>query len=519
MSRLKTLQLTVALVVTAAIGPILAAEYLAYQQGLRIESEHVLRYVNNVIHRSDRTVEQINESKSLISSEFLNENCSDQMIEKMRSIALEMEFVEVVGHINGNLIHCSSLGWHVPPIDIGPPDLVSRNNNFVRASLHFPLSPNAPMVSLDQDGFIAIANRSLSIDLSDEEAGVRFATFTPTTGEIRSSKGEINPEWIARLGQAQAITFIDDKFIVGVGRSNEISLTAAVAAVPLEALHQRVNEFTWLMIPIGIFTGLLLAALIIFFARQRLSFNAELKLALRRNEFFVVYQPIVRLEDQKIIGAEALLRWQRRDGSVTMPDAFIGPAEESGLITQITSQLVELVEKDVVSYFNNYPNFKIAINISAADLESPNTQPLIEHLSRTIEGECSVEITERVLLDAEHSAKRIEALRQANISVALDDFGTGYSSLSYLQTLQFDCLKIDKIFVDAINTEAATNHVVLHIIEMAKTLGLAIQAEGVETKEQAIFLRERNVEFAQGWLYGKPVRASDFHSAFASSIE
>ena len=88
-----------------------------------------------------------------------------------------------------------------------------------------------------------------------------------------------------------------------------------------------------------------------------------------------------------------------------------------------------------------------------------------------------------------------------------------------MQTLQFDCLKIDKIFVDAINTEAATNHVVLHIIEMAKTLGLAIQAEGVETKEQAIFLRERNVEFAQGWLYGKPVRASDFHSAFASSIE
>lgn len=518
MTRTRTLQLTVALAVLSAIAPIFAAVYLAYQQGLRLETEHVMRYVNDVIHRSDRTVFQVNESKSLIHAEFANATCSERMIERMRTVALEREFVELVGHINGNLMDCSSLGWHDTPIDLGPPDQTTRVGNSLRANLQFPLAPTTPMVSLDRDGFVAIANRSLSIDLSDENVGVRFATFTPTTGEIRSGKGVINPDWIDRLGQEHQTTFIADGFIVGAGRSEDIALTAAIAAIPLQVLNQRINAIIWLMGPIGLFTGLLLAALVVFLARQRLSFSAEIKLALKRNEFFLVYQPIVRLHDEKIIGAEALVRWQRRDGSVTMPDVFIGQAETAGLITEITKQVIALAQKDVRTYFDAYPQFKIAINISAADLESVEINPLLERLASNIKGECCFEITERVLLDAKHSAQRIEALRKANISVALDDFGTGYSSLSYLQTLQFDYLKIDKIFIDAINTEAATNHVVLHIIEMAKTLGLALQAEGVETVEQARFLSERNVEFAQGWLFGKPVRASEFSGKYSSAI-
>ncbi len=518
MTRVKTLQFTIALAVISAIGPVLAAEYLAYQQGLRIETEHVLRYVNDVLHRSDRTTFQLNESKGQIYAEFSGQDCSDQMIARMSSVALEKEFVEVIGHIDGNFMDCSSLGWHSPPIDLGPPDQTTRVGNSLRADLHFPLAPSVSLVSLDRDNFVAIANRSLSIDLSDEETGVRFATFTPTTGEIRTSNSEIEAQWMMRLGQEKQVSFITEGFIVGVGRSEDIWLTAAVAAIPLSVLHERVSEFTWLMVPIGLFTGLLLAAAVAFFARQHLSIGAEIKLALRRKEFYVVYQPIVRLHDKKIIGVEALLRWQRCDGTITMPDVFISEAENLGLITQITHQLIGLVEKDARHYFNDFPNFKIAINISAADLESEQTRPLIEDLADKIQGACTVEITERVLLDAQHSADRIEALRKGRTSVALDDFGTGYSSLSYLQTLQFDFLKIDKIFVDAINTQAATNHVVLHIIEMAKTLGLAIQAEGVETEEQARFLAQRNVEFAQGWLFGKPVRAGDFAEKFAGAI-
>lgn len=518
MTRSRTLQLSIVLVVLSVLGPIVAAVYLACQQGLRIETEQVMRYVNDVIHRSDRTVAQINDAKNTIYTEFANATCSEQMIERMRTVALEKEFVEVIGHIDGNLMNCSSLGWHDSPVDLGPPDQITRTGNSLRADLHLSLAPTVTMVSLDRDGFIAIANRSLSIDLSDANVGVRFATFTPTTGKIRSSKGEVNPAWIERLGQDRQTSFIADGFIIGVGRSENSVLTAAIAAVPLQVLNQRVNAFIWLMSPIGLFTGLLLAAIVAFLARQRLSFSTDIKLALKRHEFFLVYQPIVRLHDEKIVGVEALVRWQRRDGSITMPDMFIGPAEQAGLITAITERVIALVEKDVSEYFTDYPQLKIAFNISAADLESVEISPQLTRLAAKIKGECCVEITERVLLDAKHSTQRIEALRSTNIAVALDDFGTGYSSLSYLQTLQFDYLKIDKIFIDAINTEAATNHVVLHIIDMAKNLGLALQAEGVETVEQARFLSERNVEFAQGWLFGRPVRASEFSEKFASAI-
>jgi len=155
----------------------------------------------------------------------------------------------------------------------------------------------------------------------------------------------------------------------------------------------------------------------------------------------------------------------------------------------------------------------IAINVSATDMQSGR---VIDFLDQAL-GDTGIrneqiwlEATERGFIDIRSATSTLERARQAGHSIAIDDFGTGYSSLQYLQGLPLDALKIDKSFVDTINRETATSTVILHIIQMAKELGLFTVAEGVETAEQVEFLKHQDVDYAQGWYYSKALYAADF---------
>jgi sensor c-di-GMP phosphodiesterase-like protein len=169
---------------------------------------------------------------------------------------------------------------------------------------------------------------------------------------------------------------------------------------------------------------------------------------------------------------------------------------------------MDLVAHDIFGLVRRYPDFRISFNFSSTDLQSPEIVPALqEFLRRTSVDSANIviEATERGFLSPELTSQVIRDIRALGVQVAIDDFGTGYSSLSYLTTLEVDYLKIDKIFVEAVDTDAATSQVALHIIEMAKSLNLAITAEGIETPAQAEFLRRHGVSFGQGWLFGKPM--------------
>jgi len=240
--------------------------------------------------------------------------------------------------------------------------------------------------------------------------------------------------------------------------------------------------------------------------------NAILQ-GIRRRQFVAWMQPIVSLESGRCIGAEALARWKLEDGTVVTPDTFIPMAESLGLIQPITDEVVRSVFKGVGALLARRPDLHVSINLTGEDLGGTRVLDTLkaELAKYAVRPEqIWFEAVERALMDTVISAPVLEAFRAAGHRVFIDDFGTGYSSLSYLHELPVDGIKIDQSFIRAFARGDALNKIVPHIIEMARSLDLAMVAEGVETEAQARYLRERGVQYAQGWLYAKAMPPNDF---------
>ncbi len=286
-----------------------------------------------------------------------------------------------------------------------------------------------------------------------------------------------------------------------------------VAIEPLDAFWGRYTVS--FMIGTGI--ALVLVALWVYgvwrYTRHRLSLGSQLREALARGQLRAHYQPVIDLRTGRCSGAEALARWTLRGGEAIGPDTFIPLAEREGLSAEVTLAILSAVFRDLGGVLAGSTPLGINVNLMPADLTTDRfARALEEGLQRGQLGASAIklEITERALINTDSSRAMIKRLRERGHEVAVDDFGTGYSSLSYLSSFELDVLKIDKSFVDAIGTGAATSHVIIHVIEMARSLGLRTVAEGVETNEQREWLIEHGVDYAQGFLFSRPLNAEDF---------
>jgi sensor c-di-GMP phosphodiesterase-like protein len=295
-----------------------------------------------------------------------------------------------------------------------------------------------------------------------------------------------------------------------------------VAVDTIDRFWSRYGPILMTAAGLGLMLAIIWIYLVLRYSRHRLSLSTELREAVRGGRVLAYYQPVIELSSGRCVGAEALARWIREDGEMVRPDIFIPLAEQAGLVPEITLAIVTATLQDLGKLLKEHPELCININLAPEDLTSVSfSSALSRSLDTTGVAPASIklEITERAMVDTEASRQIIRNFRMRGHQIAVDDFGTGYSSLAYLQALELDTLKIDKSFVDAIGTEAVTNHVIGHVIEMAKSLELDMVAEGIETTKQANWLIEQGVEYGQGFFYSRPLPASDFQYFFHKSDE
>lgn len=240
-----------------------------------------------------------------------------------------------------------------------------------------------------------------------------------------------------------------------------------------------------------------------------LKLETRLKGALERDEMLLYYQPKVAVEDERVVGFEALIRWNDVDEHLVSPAEFIPIAEQSGGIVPLGEWVIwNACEHLAAMQKRPGPTPKVSVNLSSLQFRQPNLVEMVTQgmaLFGVNPANLDLELTESVVMsDVEASVETLTKLKALGVSISIDDFGTGYSSLSYLKRFPIDTLKIDRSFITDITRNPQDESIAMAIIALAKSLGLETVAEGVETREQYELLKELGCDLIQGYLFGKP---------------
>jgi sensor c-di-GMP phosphodiesterase-like protein len=490
---------------SAAMAATLVASWLLARHN---ELASLSQFTQRVTIRAETTFAEVAATLKAL-NELQEAPCSKRHIESMRRASFDTPTVEEVGYFADGFLRCTSWGEAQPGIARTKVDFTLRNGLQVTVALVPGVSRGRTVAGLHYGRYNALVDPRRFVDVVTDRPEMQLAVMA-ADGQLLGSMNAPDPGLLRQI-LAAGSEYEDASRVAVVARHP--SGLVAVAIEPRSRLVDEWKKTQWVTLPLGGLLAAALVGLVALASRRQLSPLGQLAAAVRERRFIVYYQPLVELATGNCIGAEALVRMRDADGGLVRPDLFIPAAEESGLILPITDQVIEGVVADLRALLPGRPDLHIAINLSAADVVSGRALSIVtKALAGTgiLPAQIWLEATERGFMNATAARLAVKQARDAGHVVAIDDFGTGYSSLSQLQSLALDVLKIDKAFVDTVGTEAVTSSITPHIIDMARSLGLRIVAEGVERENQAAYLRERGVDYGQGWLYGKPMPAADF---------
>ena len=508
MNRSNVIVAAVGLALVGAIVPIAGMVYFSRVLATAQEHRRLAQIADRIISRADISLSDATSALHQINA-FTGPPCSPAHIARIREITISTRVIEEMGYFENGFLKCTSWGITEQKIQKAQTDFVTPDG--LEVNVHVQpavISQPRRVIAVQYHAHNVLVDPVRLVDVI-VDPNVKLAIATDA-GIVLARLNDPDRTLVDKIVAGSGSKGMEDGYLYALSRDRGWT---AVAMEPESGILAGLRQQQALLVPFGFFLALLNIGGVTWLSRRRLSPLGELQIAVRKREFIVHYQPIVQIRTGHCVGAEALVRWLRPDGSVLRPDLFIPLAESSGLIKAITDQVVGLVIEELGRLLATDPAMHVAINLAAEDVSTARALSVID---KSIENtgirrdQIWLEVTERGFIDIEAARAMLTRARELGYAVAIDDFGTGYSRLSYLNGLPLDALKIDKSFIDTIGMDSATSSVTSHIIDMAKTLNLIIVAEGIETQDQANYLIKQGVEYGQGWLFAKPMPADEF---------
>ncbi|MBV6825464.1 EAL domain-containing protein [Pseudomonas sp. PD9R] len=484
--------------------------FVAIQQVEQNESREMNAQGERFLARLEQLFGQLRESLDDLEAQPLR-TCNDEMIATLQQVSFNYRFVYEAAYMDATRI-CSNRPRQEGLSLLRPPDIKGPTYSYWLNTTTEP-DENRAALMLGRGNFRVATSRGHLTDMVDLSPGSSLLVVLdqgtraiPVLGV--SQVWSLTEQWPPSKTR-DALQVTPTRLIYRMPTDNpEFQL---VLISPRVGTH--IPPVWWWLLSASLVLAACVGFLVFLLVRQRQSLDAELTGAIRRGELQVLYQPIFDLDSRNCVGAEALLRWRRPDGTLTSPDLFIPMAENTGQIRQMTDFVLQRLLEQLGQLLRSNPQLYISVNLAACDVMVPRIGQVMARLltlHRVAAKQIAFEVTERGLIDVVVARENLQALRDVGHQVLIDDFGTGYCSLAYLQTLPVDCLKIDKAFIDALGHDAASSGVAPHIIHMAQSLHLKVIAEGIEYESQAALLSSEGVKFGQGWLFAHALSAVQF---------
>ncbi|WP_420895613.1 EAL domain-containing protein [Vibrio cincinnatiensis] len=448
-----------------------------------------------LVNRSNMLQEMITQQLNTLSF-----NCGDEDWQIIRNPIFYNQHIRFMGVETSEGKQCSTLGYPFIFHDAQHPTFTAKNGFSVSATPNIDHTENELLIQfvINENRVIWVIDSSWTqneLDSPCQDCFYYQASFLDKETEVLVLKR--GDEHIPYEPKAQSLSFS------GKGK--------AVASKQFlwsgQALRQYIkhNMILW-GTPISLFLGILLMGGYWLIRNYRNSIEGLIEKGIRDGEFIPYYQPIVDSRTEQIVGYEVLLRWQKSHELVA-PDLFIYAAESTGLIIKITNQIIQKVLNDLEHL---PPTHWVSINLVAEHVEKRQLSMLLHALNWPQPQRIKFELTERIpIKNLVMAAEEIALLMEKGYHFKIDDFGTGYGGFSYLQHLHIRNIKIDKMFVDTIETDDVKKSVLDSIIASAKAGNIELIAEGAETLNQVDYLAKQGVYLIQGYVYARPMPISE----------